>query len=443
MSNRRSRVSAGLRSQVAVAAALIWIAVLAPDALAAPGDLDPTFGGDGTVFTRISSQGNTDILEDLALQSDGKILAVAGVFGDDSQSADFGVVRYVPDGTLDPTFGSGGITSTDLTDGGADIANAVALQSDGRIVVSGLAISFGRRSSSLAAGVARYLPDGSLDSSFGRGGIVTVSLKGASLFANDVAIQPDGKIVVLGTRSVCDEDFNCTDAFAFLRFTSSGALDRSFGQRGIVITDVGSSSFATELALQSDGKLVAVGGSDGGFVLTRHNTNGSLDLTFGQGGIVTTQFPDGESFAGGVVIQPDGRIIAAGSAGGFAGVMALARYSSDGSLDSGFGSGGLVTTTIGSGAHAADVALQSDGRIVAGGTAIPPRTFPTFALARYTSAGSPDRRFGRAGIVTTDFGNDSELRSLVIQADGKILAGGCVDCASDLSGFGLARYLSS
>lgn len=443
MSNRRSRVSAGLRSQVAVAAALIWIALLASGALAAPGDLDPTFGGDGTVFTRISSQGNTDILEDLALQSDGKILAVAGVHGDDSQSTDFGVVRYLPDGTLDPSFGSGGVASTDLTDGGSDGANAVALQSDGRIVVSGEAITFGRRSVTVAAGVARYLPDGSLDSSFGRDGIVTVSLTGARLFANDVAIQPDGKIVVLGTRSVCDEDFNCTDAFAFLRFTSSGALDRSFGQRGIVITVVGSSSLATELALQSDGKLVAVGRSDGRFVLTRHNTNGSLDLTFGQGGIVTTLFPEGESRARGVVIQPDGKIIAAGAAGQFSGgVMALARYSSDGSLDSAFGSGGLVTTSIESGAGAADVALQGDGRIVAGGTAITDFG-PTFALARYTSAGSPDRRFGRAGVLTTDFGTESELRSLVIQADGKILAGGCVDCASDLSGFGLARYLSS
>jgi uncharacterized delta-60 repeat protein len=435
------------RSTIVVAAMVVAVGTFATGALAAAGQLDPSFGDGGKVRSNFSDA-NADILEDLAIQPDGKILAVAGVDSLGNSSFEFGLVRYLPDGSLDPGFGDGGIVRTDLTgESGADSATAVATQPDGKIVVAGDALSFGRRSFTQDVGVARYLSSGALDSSFGRGGIVVTSLPAGYAQVADAIVQPDGRIAILGTQSVCDADFNCIRSFAIMRLTASGTPDKTFGQRGVTVSTFGLDSFAKELALQTDGKLIAVGGADGAFAIARYTNNGTLDAGFGQGGLITTPFAQGNALATGVALQPDGKIVAAGFAGanGFpSGVMETVRYNVDGTLDPGFGLGGIATIEIGSGADASDVALQSDGMIVVGGTAVGRSFAPAFALARLKPDGSLDRAFGGGGTLTTSFEHDAELRSLVIQSDGKIVAGGCQHCAADFfSDFALARYLAA
>ncbi len=242
--------------------------------------------------------------------------------------------------------------------GGTDIANAVVLQSDGKIV------AVGQDSSDFA--LARYNADGSLDSSFGTGGKVTTDFGGSDA-ALAAVLQPDGKIVAVGT-SAAD--------FALARYNTDGSLDTSFGTGGKVTTDFGGTDQAWAAVLQPDGKIVAAGLASADFALARYNTNGSLDTSFGTGGKVTTSF-EGSDQARAVVLQPDGKIVAVGWDNGVE--FALARYNTDGLLDSSFGTGGKVTTDFGGSDAALAAVLQSDGKIVAVGFA----NTTDFALARY------------------------------------------------------------
>jgi uncharacterized delta-60 repeat protein len=357
-------------------------------------------------------------------------------------------------GTLDPTFGSGGKVTTDFGGTGA-AARTVAVQTDGKIIVAGLAVING----AVDFALSRYTSDGTLDTSFGTGGTVTTAFDFPGNFDRvfTVVRQPDGKFVAVGSTVM-----NPFANFALVRFNPDGTLDASFGTGGIVTTDFGVSAEATSAVVQADGKIVAAGYANlnGGqsFALARYNSNGTLDTTFGTGGKMGTAFDSGgfsyaQAFS--VAVQPDGRIVAAGYAeiGAclFNGLelpcfdLALARYDSNGSLDASFGTGGRVTTDFASpNDQAKSVAVQLDGKIVVAGEASPfiNRGFD-FALARYNSNGTLDTTFGTSGKVTTDFAGSNDVPSepygVALQGDGKIVVIGQT-LVGDVYDFALARY---
>lgn len=407
--------------------------------LAAAGSLDPTFGIGGKVTTALDG---FDFGYALAVQADGKVL-VAGKTSADRLNYDFALVRYSPDGTLDTSFGTGGVVTTDFA-GGHDVAWEVAVQADGKIVAAGQSRPGPTGDDDFA--LARYNADGSLDTTFGIGGKVTTDFEGFSDAGYDLAIQADGKIVVAGEAFTGALTFD----FALARYNPNGTLDVSFGAAGKVVTDTNAGARA--LAIQADGKLVAAGAlaaeQEGamstGFALVRYNPDGWLDAGFGAGGIVTTVIADGA--AEDVAIQADGKIVVAGSAdeGDTFSDFAVARYNPDGSLDAGFGASGVVTTDIaGDSDHASTVAIQADGKVVVAGEAFVggPTDFD-LTLVRYNPDGTLDRLFGRDGKVTTDFaGNTDFAHDVAILADGSILAAGTAFMGATTGpDFALARY---
>src|SRR5262245_4675492 len=334
-------------------------------------------------------------------------------------------------GRLDAGFGTGGTVITDF--GGPAAARTVAVQADGKILAAGVAFFNGV--TNFAA--ARYNSDGTLDASFGTGGIATTAFDFPGNFDRVFTIvrQPDGKFVAVGSTVITP-----FANFALARFNANGTLDASFGTGGIVTTGFGVSAEAYSAAVQADGKIVAAGEGNfnGGddFALVRYNSNGTLDTTFGAGGKVTTTFnapPSPSSLfaqAFSVAVQPDGRIVAAGYIGIgaclFNGLeqpcfdFALARYNSNGTLDTTFGTGGKVTTDFADpNDQAESVAVQPDGRIVVAGAAgrFTNRGFD-FALARYNTNGTLDTTFGTSGKVTTDFAGANDVPSSVaVQPD--------------------------
>jgi uncharacterized delta-60 repeat protein len=404
------------RALVGAVLSLAFVTAALPGAaVAASGDLDPTFGSGGKVTTDF---GGSDGAQAVAIQTDGRIVA-AGLGG----SGDFALGRYNAGGSLDPTFGSGGMMTTDF--GGFDAASAVAIQTDGRIVAAG-------RSGSGGFALGRYNAGGSLDPTFGSGGKVTTDFGGVDS-ALGVALPSNGKIVAVGGGGSGVD-------FVVARYNADGSLDSTFGSGGMVTTDFGGFEAATAVAIQVDGKIVATGSTFSGgfqqFALVRYNADGSLDTSFGSSGKVTTDFGLGSGFGGALAIQSDGKIVAAGRAGSD---FVLARYNGEGSPDASFGSGGKVTTDFGGVLFDAafGVALQSNGKIVAAGSAFSPPS-ADFALARYNADGSLDPTFGSGGKVTTDFGGFDVAFGVALQADGNIVAAGQGGSSFD---FALARYL--
>jgi uncharacterized delta-60 repeat protein len=405
-----------------------------PAPLAPPaGDLDPTFGNGGKVTTDFGSGCANDFATAMAIQSNGKIVAAGQTRINNRYH--FALARYNGDGTLDTSFGSGGLVTTDLG-GEYDAINAVVIQSEGKIVVAGNGFT-----------LARYNSDGTLDASFGSSGVVTTDYGGWEDNAYDVIIQSNGKIVAAGSVRT-DRGYD----FALARYNGDGSLDKSFGSGGLVTTDFGSAyDGASAVTLQRDGKIVAAGegredSSYIDFALARYNSDGTLDASFGSDGKVTTDL--GEDWAGSVgdvAIQRDGKIVAAGGrhTGGQYD-FALARYNDDGSLDTSFGNSGLVTTDFGNIDLGSTVAIQSDGKIViAGGADISGDYDYHFALARYNGNGTLDATFAGGGKVTTDFGGWGAVAGAVaIQRDGKIVAAGYTGIY-EIYDFALARYQAS
>ena len=270
------------------------------------GSLDAAFGSGGKVVTDLGTTDPTSTIFDIAVQPDGKIVA-AGTRGFD----DFALARYNPDGTLDSSFGTGGVVVTDFGPG-FDGAGALELQIDGRIVVAGQAgVDDGHKDFALA----RYLPDGTLDTAFGGTGLVTTDFSGAFDGASGLVVQPDGKIVAAGISGFSD--------VALARYNSDGSLDPTFGSGGRVVTELGDFDVAFELVRQSDGKLVTAGERGGDFAVIRYNADGTLDGTFGAGGVTITDFGTPNDIAFGAAIEPDGGIVAAGQTSGD---FAVARY---------------------------------------------------------------------------------------------------------------------
>src|SRR5437879_8498063 len=246
---------------------------------------------------------------------------------------------------------------------------------------------------------------GALDPSLGAGGRVITPILGSYDGASALVLQPDGKLVAAGHA------YNTSNAnsFALVRYNGDGSLDGAFGTGGKVITAIGIGSAGSALVLQPDGKLVAAGytynGTSTAFALVRYNASGSLDTSFGTGGKVTTPIGsiDDEAFA--LVLQPDGKIVAAGYTSVANSIaFALVRYNANGSLDASFGTGGKVTTPIGSvDDEVFALVPQPDGKLVAAGCTSN-ATNTAFALVRYNANGSLDTSFGREGRVTPPTG---------------------------------------
>ena len=421
---------------------------LALPALAAAGDLDPTFGKAGKVTTFVGpTPGEANAV---AIQSDGKIVTAGGTDVDGNQS-DFVLTRYNPDGSLDASFSGDGIVTTSFTPND-DHAFDVAIQTDGKIVAVGYSGSGTANFNDTKLTLARYNTDGTLDPTFGSGGIVRTDVGPCDDYGNAVAMQTDGKIVVSGASFF---GANCDNAtFTVARYNPDGTLDPTFGRGGTVTTDfTAGRDFSWSVALQSDGKIV-LGGVAGccdnaTFGLARYNTDGSLDSTFGKRGKVTTDFTPFVDWGNELAIQADGKIVEAGfsGVGGGNGAFALARYNTNGSLDTTFGKRGKLTTDFTAfDDQAIGVAIQSDGKLVAAGTSNQGCCADTqFALARYNTNGTLDTTFGSGGKLTTNFAAFDDVGSdVAIQADGKIVvAGVSFNAAHNHSAVALARYLPS
>ena len=319
-------------------------------------------------------------------------------------------VAAAADGDLDPTFGDAG-TVTAVFPGGS-YANDVAVQPDGKIVAAGAAAG---RSFTGVFAIARFLSDGSLDPSFSGDGMATTRVRpGGGDEAHAVAVQPNGKVVVAGTDGRA--------RFALARYLPTGALDPSFGGDGVVTTNLTPvEDIAYDVFLQPDGRIVAVGSAGGWnpeFALVRFRRNGSLDPTFGGDGKVLTHFGIwGVPRA--AALQPDGKILAVGTSGrGFA----IARYRPNGVLDATFGGDGKVGNTVELG-WAGAVAIQPDGRIVVGGD----RDIFSSVVARYRPNGRLDATFGDDGVWIEDVGASEEaVAELALQPSGRILVVGHV-----------------
>ena len=416
-----------------VATIVIGLAYVASPVQAADGFLDTSFGVDGLVITNLGSTDNGG--RSVAIQPDGKIL----VAGNSRVSGgyDFTVTRYNTTGSLDESFGTAGITTTNLG-GTNDVGNSIAIQSDGKIVVAG----FSDVNSLPHFALTRYNTTGSLDESFGTAGITTTILGGTNDIGYSVAIQPDGKIVVAGFSNK-----NGGYDFALTRYNTNGSLDTTgFGTAGIAITNFGGSDDrAYSVAIQTNGKIVVAGSTNVTdnyqFALARYNTNGSLDESFATLGKLITTVGGTDEGGSSVAIQPDGKIVVAGFSnvnGG--GDFALTRYNTNGFLDESFGNEGITTTNFGgSDDRAFSVAIQPDGKIVAGGSSDMADAYQ-LALARYNANGILDESFATLGKLLTTFGGTDEGgNSVAIQPDGKILFAGYSDLISGYA-IALARY---
>jgi uncharacterized delta-60 repeat protein len=406
------------------------------------GRLDPSFKSRGRIILTDVGDGTFEAAYAMAVQPDGKIVAVGFSTPATGPGSDFALVRYESTGRIDRRFGDNGRVLTDFTGtGSTDQAFAVAIDSIGRIVVAGSSSNVG-----VDFAVARYNPDGTPDNTFNATGKVLTNF-GRDDTATAVAIDSNDKIVVAGSSNT-----GGTYDFAVVRYNVDGTLDTTFNGTGRVLTDVGiaSGDFGTAAVIQADGKIVVGGLSDASgipydFSLVRYNPNGTLDLTFNTTGKVLTDFTGSGSYdtLQALAIQSDGKIVATGDsfANGRSN-FAMARYTTTGILDGAFNATGKVLTSFASGnASAQDVVIQSDGKIVAAGSFDDGnREGPDFALARYNTDGTSDDTFNSTGKVVTNIGGFDVAYGVDIQPDGKIVAAGFSD-VNGTSDFALLRYL--
>jgi uncharacterized delta-60 repeat protein len=381
------------------------------------GLLDPTFGSGGEVMTSFTN--NYDAAYSVTAQPDGKIL----IGGNNL------VARYNANGTPDASFGSGGYITTAFGS-----TNAVALQPQANGTSKILAA--GGTSSKVNGdfAVARYNADGTLDTTFGKKGQAGTNLGGTIGSEESMVVDSAGRILVAGYTNATGAGYTA----ALVRYNANGSLDTTFGSGGKLITSIQdqNSGKIDSVALQSDGKIVLADcGTDPSkhtqiFEVARFNTNGTLDSTFGTGGVVTTLVGGEDSF-GGLAIQGDGKIVVAGVE--IAGVNSvypfyLVRYNTDGTLDNTFGSSGVVSLTNPPGIMPTPygVAVQSDGSIVVGGDMGDPVTQENvFFAVRVSSSGALETSYGDGGAAWVDTGYYGEARAgIALQPDGALLVAG-------------------
>jgi len=454
----RKAMGLGTVSVLALVASIAWAAEGA-------GVLDVTFGAgdeDGTPAGVVStSLGNgDDVAQDLAVGADGTVLVVGNRFN--GESNDIVVVRYTTDGSFDAGFGVGeddgtpnGVVNISLGEGN-DFGTAIATQADGKVVVAG----YHEEGASTNMVVMRLNADGTLDQGFGtaedgtENGIVNISLGDGNDVARDVAIQSDGKIVLVGDSVVADGSTNIIVA----RLNTDGSIDESFGQsedgtpNGFVATSLGDGDdTANAVVLDGEGRIVVAGSrvaEDGSsnILVARYDAAGVPDAGFGASGedgtpegFVTISLGDGNDASRDLALQADGKIVVAGdsvSADGSTNFI-LARLNVDGTPDEGFGvsedgtPNGFVSTSLGEGNDfATGVAVQANGQIVVAGYHQEGDS-TNIAVARYDAAGALDQSFGQAddgtenGIVNISLGEGDDMANgVAVQGDKLIVVAG-------------------
>jgi uncharacterized delta-60 repeat protein len=406
----------------------------------ADGMLDPGFGAGGLVTTNFGML-SIDVAGALALQPDGRAIAAGSAQLNLAQSF-MAAARYLPSGALDPSFDGDGTTTIAFgvapeLQGGT---GQVLLQPDGRIILVGW---FAQSLGGLHYALARLLSDGSLDPSFGTGGKVTTPLAGGVDAGRDGLLQPDGRIVVVGTAGSM-----AAPVLALARYNMDGSLDGTFGTAGQASVPLPVPFRGGALALQPDGKLL-IAGFTGGTVgpadigLVRLLPGGAPDPTFDGDGFVTSDFGALE-FAAAVAVLGDGRILVAGHRSAPAADLALVRYLPTGALDTTFGTSGLATADSGSEEFSSELIVQPDGRLLVAGTAFGPPS-QDFILARFQANGAHDTTFGTAGFLRTDFGLTGGELGLAAALAGpdRILVSGSTMTLGTSDDFALARYIAS
>lgn len=422
------------------ASGLRWLTLIR---VTAAGAFDPTFDNDGELLV---SPGNS-VATTVALQADGKVL-VGGYTSYNRRGAPeaWSLLRYTTSGALDPTFADAGkLITTFQENSGAAWIRALAVQPDGKIIALGQLYfpNSGWSEQSYDTGLLRYNPDGTLDTTFATQGQWQTRLPLAlDKTTHPLALQPDGKIVMVGNQTVDGQTH-----FVLVRLNSDGSFDPTFDGDGQQRTPLDSSAEARALALQPDGKLVVVGRArtsqtfEDAFVLVRYQANGALDPTFDGDGQLFTPFQQTEG-AYAIAVQADGKLVAAGVARGEDGNsnadFTLVRYQANGALDGTFAGDGQVFTHVAAASTSGIRALllQPDGKIVVAGYTADEYN-RNFALARYLPTGAIDTTFACGGLVQTDFGATNDMvTALARQPDGKLIAVGYTYYT-----MALARYL--
>jgi TonB family protein len=418
----------------------------------------PAAGRDGT--TRANNV-KWDAVEALALQPDGKII-VAGITGNHVAThltgrgtsrrlrGDFALARYSVDGSLDASFGEGGKAVADFA-GNDDHVRAIALQPDGKILLVG-ETAWDNCDSDFA--LARFNSDGTPDTTFGQGGKVVTDFFGGRDRAIVVALQGDGRIVVTG--DAVNDHVN----LALARYNRDGSLDKTFGKNGQVATPSDSYAFTSSISLRPNGKIsVAIGSTncypdgrsansiiwDTSFTLTRYHADGRLDAAFANNGTTVTVWREPAEVASAMTIQPDGKSILAGATNieGRRGYFALHRFNEDGRFDDSFGHEGKVATLFDYSTEPQAIGTFPDGSFIVVGSVGGASTSGSKAvsLARYTKNGKLDLSFGKEGKVITPCGGtgECEASAIALQPDGKIIVGGYSE-TGDLEDFLPLRY---
>ena len=399
---------------------------------AAPSDgrIDTSFGTSGFTTTSIGDDG---LSHSIAVDSQGRI--IAGGYAFFGGVIKFTIARYTANGILDTSFGTAGLnTTTPGTEG--DEMFSIALDSQDRVIAGGYVTIGGANKFA----VARYTSSGVLDTTFGTAGFNT-STTGTSDFIQTIAIDSQGRIIAGGFATI-----GGASKFAVARYTSSGILDTTFGTAGFTTTTIGAHSAIAIIAFDSQGRIIAGGSADIGgaqkFAVARYTSSGVLDTTFGTAGFNTTSLGTvGEEIIS-IALDSQERIIAGGQAiiEGRCRFI-LARYTSSGILDTSFGTSGFTTTTPGTFDAISDIVLDSQERIIAGGLASDAGP-SKFVLARYTRSGVLDSTFGTSGFITTTLDNPgSNIRSIALDSQGRVIAGGRVSRGGIESKFAIARYL--
>jgi uncharacterized delta-60 repeat protein len=381
----------------------------------ASGDLDTSFSYDAKLITDII--GGIDIPGGVVLQPDGKII-VAGYteLGTDN---DFALVRYLSGGNLDSTFDIDGIVTTEFLT--PDGANAVAIQSNGRIITTG------QTRGELA--LLRYKKNGALDDAFGLGNGKQITSIGTTAIGRGVVMNADHSVVVASEAVIAN-----SRSVALSKYNTLGKTVLGFGTAGVRTATIAQGCGPFGITLQPDGKMLVAGWADNGhdldFAVMRFDPRGDLDNTFGNAGSVITVFGDGDNVARGLVLQPDGKIVIGGYAAFRSSYdnsdlyynLAAARYNADGTLDKTFNDDGVVSTAVGANATGHAVAVDQLGRVLVAGT-----SDGQFAIVRYKPNGQCDGTFGNNGVVTTAIGASAVANGVVTQPDGKIVVAGTVD----------------
>ena len=401
------------RGATTIVAAVVLLAALSGLAQAAPGDLDPSFDGDG--IRSFGALGG-DAAHAVLVQPDGK-LVLAGDGG-----GDFAVARLNPDGSSDTSFDADGTSGADF--GGFDFGRAAALQPDGKIVVAGVT------DVNQDIAVARFNSDGSLDASFDPGGTDGPGKKifgyGGFDIANAVLVQPDGRIVIAG---------NGGGNFVVTRLNPDGSFDPSFDGDGTAGADFGGADYGFAVALQPDGRIVVAGqAGEDDVAVARFNPAGLADATLDEtfSGDGTKRFGyGGVDSARAALVQPDGKILLIGY-GGPSRKLAATRLTPDGAFDPGFGDDdGTASVEFGGDDLGYAAALQRDGKIVVAGEKS--GDDDDFAIARLQPGGALDTTFSGDGRTTVDFGGADSGTSVALQPDGRIVVAGDTTVGSDIA----------